>query len=35
LPELVRIFDDDDAPATLAFLRRHLKARARELVGGG
>ncbi len=33
--ELCRILMDDDAPAALAFLRRHLKGKVRDLLEGG
>ena len=35
LLELLRIFDDGDAPAALAFLREHLQVKARQLLEGG
>lgn len=35
LVELCRILMDGDADAALAFLRQHLKARARDLLEGG
>jgi hypothetical protein len=35
LLELLRILDDDDAPAALDFLRRHLQAKAHQLLEGG
>lgn len=35
LIELVRIMMDDDADSALAFLKRHLKSRARALLEGG
>jgi hypothetical protein len=34
LLELLRILDDD-APAALEFLRRHLRAKAHQLLEGG
>jgi hypothetical protein len=33
--ELVRILMDDDAEGALAFLKQHLKGKARELIEGG
>ncbi len=33
--ELARILMDDDADAALAFLKRHVKGKARELLEGG
>lgn len=33
--ELVRILLDDDQVAALAFLKRHFKGKARELLEGG
>jgi hypothetical protein len=33
--ELIRILLDKDAEGALAFLERHLKGRARELLEGG
>jgi hypothetical protein len=33
--ELMRILMDDDAESALAFLKTHLKGRARELLEGG
>jgi hypothetical protein len=33
--ELMRVLQDDDADAALAFLRRHFKGKARELLEGG
>lgn len=35
LIELARILMDDDADAALAFLKRHFKGKARELLEGG
>ncbi len=35
LIELARILMDDDAEAALAFLKRHFKGKARELLEGG
>jgi hypothetical protein len=35
LIELARILMDDDAEAALAFLKRHLKGKAKELLEGG
>lgn len=35
LIELVRILMDDDAEAALAFLKRHFKGKAKELLEGG
>lgn len=35
LIELARILMDDDAQAALAFLKRHLKGKAKELLEGG
>jgi hypothetical protein len=35
LIELVRILIDDDADGALAFLKRHLKSRARDLLETG
>jgi hypothetical protein len=35
LIELARILMDEDADAALAFLRRHLKGKAQELLEGG
>ena len=35
LLELVRILDEDDAPAALAFLRQHLQAKAHQMLEGG
>ena len=35
LIELARILMDDDAEAALAFLERHLKGKAKELLEGG
>lgn len=35
LIELARLLLDDDKPAALAFLKRHLKGKARELLEGG
>lgn len=35
LIELARILMDDDAEAALAFLKRHLKGRAKDLLEGG
>jgi hypothetical protein len=35
LLELTRILMDDDAEAALDFLKRHLKARSKELLEGG
>ncbi len=35
LVELTRILIDDDAEAALAFLKRHLKAKSKELLEGG
>jgi hypothetical protein len=33
--ELCRILLDDDAPASLVFLKRHLKGKVRDLLEGG
>ena len=33
--ELARLLMDDDADAALAFVKRHLKGKARELLEGG
>ncbi len=33
--ELARILMDDDGEAALAFLKRHFKGRAKELLEGG
>lgn len=33
--ELARILMDDDAEAAMAFLKRHFKGKARELLEGG
>ncbi len=33
--ELMRILMDEDAEAVLAFLKRHFKGKARELLEGG
>ena len=33
--ELRRILDDDDGPATLVFVREHLRVRGREMLEGG
>jgi len=33
--ELARILMDDDAEAALAFLKRHVKGKAKELLEGG
>ncbi len=33
--ELMRILMDEDAEAALAFLKRHFKGKARELLEGG
>lgn len=33
--ELARILMDDDAEAALAFLKRHFKGKAKELLEGG
>jgi hypothetical protein len=33
--ELMRILMDDDAEAALAFLKKHCKGKARELLEGG
>jgi hypothetical protein len=33
--ELMRILMDDDAEAALAFLKKHFKGKARELLEGG
>jgi hypothetical protein len=33
--ELMRILMDDDADGALAFLKKHLKGKARELLEGG
>jgi hypothetical protein len=33
--ELTRILMDDDAEAALAFLKRHFKGKAKELLEGG
>ena len=35
LIELARLLMDDDADAALAFVKRHLKGKARELLEGG
>jgi hypothetical protein len=35
LIELARILMDDDAESALAFLKRHLQSKARELLEGG
>lgn len=35
LVELMRILMDDDAEAALAFLKKHFKGKARELLEGG
>ncbi|MBN1147973.1 MAG: hypothetical protein JXA78_12015 [Anaerolineales bacterium] len=35
LIELLRILMDEDAEAALAFLKKHLKGKARELLEGG
>lgn len=35
LIELARILMDDDAEAALAFLKRHLKGKAKDLLEGG
>jgi hypothetical protein len=35
LIELARILMDDDAKAALAFLKRHFKGKAKELLEGG
>ena len=35
LLELTRIMLDDDAEAALDFVKRHLKARSKELLEGG
>jgi len=35
LIELARILMDDDAEAALAFLKRHFKGKAKELLEGG
>ena len=35
LIELARILMDDDAVGALAFLRRHLKGKAKDLLEGG
>lgn len=35
LIELARILMDDDAQGALAFLKRHLKGKAKELLEGG
>lgn len=35
LIELMRIMMDDDADSALAFLKRHMRGRARELLEGG
>jgi hypothetical protein len=35
LVELMRILIDEDAEAALAFLKRHLRGKARELLEGG
>jgi len=35
LIELVRILVDEDAEAALAFLKKHFKSKARELLEGG
>ncbi len=35
LIELARILMDDDAEAALAFLKRHLKGKARDLLEAG
>ena len=33
--ELMRILMDDDAPGALAFLKQHVKGKARDLLEGG
>jgi len=35
LHELMRILMDDDAEAALAFLKKHFKGKARDLLEGG
>jgi hypothetical protein len=35
LLELMRILIDDDAEAALAFLKKHFKGKARDLLEGG
>jgi hypothetical protein len=35
LIELMRIMMDDDADSALAFLKRHMRGRTRELLEGG
>jgi len=35
LIELARILMDDDAEGALAFLKRHLKSKAKDLLEGG
>jgi len=35
LIELARILMDDDAEGALAFLKRHMKGKAKELLEGG
>ena len=35
LIELLRILMDDDADAALAFLKKHFKGKARDLLEGG
>jgi hypothetical protein len=35
LIELVRLLMDDDAEGALAFLKRHFKGKAKELLEGG
>ena len=35
LIELIRIMLDDDGEGALAFLKKHLKGKARELMEGG
>lgn len=35
LIELIRILMDDDAESALAFLKRHFKGKARNLLEGG
>jgi len=35
LIELIRIFIDEDGTGALAFLKKHLKGKARELLDGG
>lgn len=35
LLELIRILMDDDAEGSLAFLKKHFKSKARDLLEGG